>query len=362
MLFVKETSPHIRRKDSLRMMLLNVIIALAPVAIWAYIVYPLSALRILPLSVATCVLCEFLFVLITKKDPKAFTLENILSSVVTGLIYGLCLPPSLSWDNGVGYFVVVFGAAFGITIGKLVFGGIGSNIFNPAALGMIVVRIFWSSICKSDAGALGFIIMEPFDTSISVGATALSYPASLYGSVNMLDLFLGRVPGALGETFHIAILAGLVYLLVTRTIDWRVFVSYMGTFITLGLAAGIVALNKVGTNPLYFAAYQLLSGGVLFGAVFMVTDPVTGPIASPTRFIYGAFAAIMAAIIRLLGSYNEGVGLGVLLANMFACVLDNPKFSASRWNKKHLIVLGSEIGVALLIVVLTLCFKEGALK
>ena len=134
------------------MMLLNVIIALVPVTIWAAVAYPLSTLQILPLSLITCVLCEFLFILITKKNVKEFKIENILSAVITAMIYALCLPTDLGFASGTGYFVVVAGAVIGIVLGKLVFGGLGNNIFNPAALGMIVVRLFWGGISGNAAG------------------------------------------------------------------------------------------------------------------------------------------------------------------------------------------------------------------
>ena len=166
-------------------MLLNVIIALAPTAIWAAVVTPLAALRIFPLAIATCLLCEFLFVIITKKDPKAFKIENILSSIITGMIYGLCLPTEMSWDNGMGYVIVIFGAAIGIILGKLVFGGLGNNIFNPAALGMVVVRLFWGGFLSSSTASTGGFI----DGSIVAGGTSLSYGAT-YSNIANAD-FLG---------------------------------------------------------------------------------------------------------------------------------------------------------------------------
>ncbi len=349
MQLVKETAPHIKRKDSLMWMLLNVIIALAPVCIWAWVAYPLSALRIFPLSVATCLLCEFLFILITKKDPKAFKIENILSSIITALIYALCLPTDLGFASGTGYFVVVAGAAIGIILGKLVFGGLGNNIFNPAALGMIVVRLFWGGISGNAAGTAGII-----DSSITTGATALA--VENFTTVPLLDLFIGRVPGALGETFHIAILIGMVYLLITKTIDWKVLVSYLGTFVVLMLIAGVVLQAKGGELFAHYALYQLLSGGVLFGAVYMITDPVTGPVGDPARVLFGAFAGVVTVAIRLLAG-TEGVGFSILFANMIAPVLNYPQWSSSKWKKWHFISAGALAGVALLIVILPLALR-----
>lgn len=357
--FVKQSAPHIRRKDNLMWMLLNVIIALAPTAIWAAVVSPLAALRIFPLAIATCLLCEFLFVIITKKDPKAFKIENILSSIITGMIYGLCLPTEMSWGNGMGYVIVIFGAAIGIILGKLVFGGLGNNIFNPAALGMVVVRLFWGGFLSSSTTSTGGFI----DGSIVAGGTSLSYGATYSNIANadFLGMFLGRAPGALGEGFHIAILVGLAYLLITRTIDWRVFVSYFGTFAVLMLVAGIVVQTKLPTvNCGAFLLYQLLSGGILFGAVFMITDPVTGPMGGPNRVLFGIFGGFMAVLIRIVLK-TEGVAYSILFANMIAPVLDYPSWSSSTWKKHHFISTGI-IGVfGILLVVLVLMFKKGAI-
>lgn len=349
MQFVKETAPHIKRKDNLMWMLLNVIIGLAPVCIWAWVAYPLSALRIFPLALATCVLCEFLFILIVKKSVKEFKIENILSSIITGMIYSLCLPTELGFASGTGYFVVVAGAAIGIILGKLVFGGLGNNIFNPAALGMIVVRLFWGGISGNATGTAGII-----DSTITSGATALG--VSDITTVPLFDLLLGRIPGSLGETFHLAILVGLVYLLVTKTIDWKVLVSYLGTFCVLVLTAGVVLQIKGGAFFGQYALYQLLSGGVLFGAVYMITDPVTGPVGDPARVLFGAFAGVVTVAIRLLAG-TEGVGFSILFANMIAPVLNYPQWSSSRWKKWHFITAGVLAGVALLIVIVPLAMK-----
>ncbi len=350
MQFVKETSPHIKRKDSLMMMLLNVIIALMPVVIWAFVAYPLSCLRIIPLSLVTCLLCEFLFVIITKKDPKAFKIENILSSIITALIYALCLPTDLGFASGTGYFVVIAGAAIGIVLGKLVFGGLGNNIFNPAALGMIVVRLFWGGISGVTKDSSIFI-----DSSITTGATALAFDDIT--NVNLLDLFLGKIPGALGETFHIAIIIGLIYLLITKTIDWRVLVSYLGTFLALTFIAGLIYQLKGGANCVYYTIYQLMSGGVLFGAVYMITDPVTGPVGNPARVLFGAFAGVMTVVIRLFAG-TEGVGFSILFANMIAPVLNYPQWSSSKWKKWHFITAGVMASVALLVVILPLATSK----
>lgn len=353
--FIKESAPHLQKGKSLGWMLGNVLIALAPVFIWSFIIYPIPSLQIYPISIVTCLASEFVFILITKKKVSEFKIENILSAIITGIIYAMCLPTDLSFSNGLGYFIVFIGALLGMILGKLVFGGFGNNIFNPAALGMVIVRAGWGS--KLGVGE------SAFPDWVEAGGTHFFGGSfSEIANVNLLDSFLGRAPGALGETFAIAILIGLVYLLVTKTIDWRVVVSFFGTFIVLMLAAGIVVQVKLpesGVNAGKFLLYQLLSGGVLFGGVYMMTDPVTGPAGSPARYIYGAFGAIMVTFIRLF-MHVGGVGYSILFANLLACVLDYPQWTSSRWKKWHIITLPVMIVVALAAVILVLVFKEGA--
>ena len=153
-------------------------------------------------------------------------------------------------------------------------------------------------------------------------------------------MFLGRIPGTLGEVYKITILVGLVYLLVRRSADFRIVVSYLGTFTILSLTAGLglMLLNK-DINPFIFTLYSLLSGGVLFGATFMLTDPVTSPINSPSRIIYGMIAAVVTVLIRLFAALPEGVGFSILIANMIAPVLDHPDWSSSRYTWKKILAM-----------------------
>lgn len=358
--FIKKTSPYIKRKDNVKQMLFDVVIALLPTVVFAFVVFPLDALRVILLSVFTFELCEFLFVFITKKDWKAFTAVNGLSALVSGLIYGLMLPGDLSWGNGMGYFIVVIGAVIGSVFGKLVFGGFGNNIFNPAALGGIAVRLFWGGLIRPSSSNY----RADLPTDIFSGGTALG--VSSYESINQvsfLDMFLGKTAGALGEGFIITILIGLAYLLIRRTIDYRTFLSYFATFAALMLLAGIIVQSKLpDVSAWRFFLFELLAGGFFFGSVFMITDPVTGPMGSPNRVIFGMFGAIIAVFIRLFTASPEGVGYSILFANMIAPVLDYPKWSSARWKKWHFIVIGVMGVIAILAVTLVLNFKKGAIQ
>ena len=177
------------------------------------------------------------------------------------------------------------------------------------------------------------------------GATPLSVVnGGALANINnfqLLDMFLGRIPGTLGEVYKITILVGMVYLLIRRSADYRIMASYFGTFILLMLIAGIsvFTLNN-DVNPFMFLLYQLLSGGVLFGGVFMLTDPVTSPINSPTRIIYGMVAAVATVLIRLFAALPEGVGFSILIANMVAVVLDHYEWSNPRYTWKKFLAMG----------------------
>lgn len=172
------------------------------------------------------------------------------------------------------------------------------------------------------------------------------------------DMFFGRIPGTLGEVYKLTILVGMVYLLIRRSADWRIIASYLGTFTFLSLIVGlsVFGLNS-NVNPWLFTLYSLFSGGVLFGAVFMLTDPVTSPINSPSRVMFGMIAAVSTVFIRFLAALPEGVGFSILIANMVACVLDHYEWSSPLYTKKKI------IGMVCLVVIpalaLFLCIYFG---
>jgi electron transport complex protein RnfD len=319
---------------------------------------------------------EFVFVLIKNRLPvdgnkhtlkeqflhgvKAWDINHFLVPCISGILFALVLPAKTTSPSGYIYFIVVIGALFGSIVGKLVFGGTGHNIFNPAIVGFIFTKECFGSFYRS--------YLPNYAGEVTTGGTFLgnvsstnSYllNSSAYGNYNLLDL----VPrhrrgsmGTLGETCKLAILIGLAYLLVRRTVDWRVVVSYLGTFIVLMLFAGIIVqVNVAGVNAFQFMLYQLMSGGVLFGATYMITDPVTMPITRPSRVMYGMIAAVATVFIRLfVNGYNyvyEGVAFSILIANMFAPVLDYYKWSTNKYTWKNLLAMGL-IGVVSIAVVL----------
>lgn len=373
---IKESAPHIRRKDSLNRMMLDVVISLMPVVIYSLIISPVAAIRNLLISIVTMELCEFCFVLIMNRIPydgtkhtlkeqfkhqiKFYRLSNFMVPLVSAIIYALIMPTSM--EEGYGYliyFALITGAIFGLSIGKLVFGGTGNNIFNPAAVGMVFAKLCFGS------HYLYYYPSKVIDGSVvSAGATSLgSNNVDLANGIfnadgySLLDLFLGKCPGLMGEICKVAILIGLVYLIVRHTIDWRITASYVGVLFLYMIIAGLIMYSSKKINPFYFATYQLLSGGVIFGAVYMATDPVTSPITKPGRIMYGVILATCTTFIRLFASLPEGVVYSILIGNMLTSVIDYPKWSTNKFNLKNILIPVGIFVFFTLIMVWALCVE-----
>src|SRR5574344_501951 len=387
---ITEQSPHIRRKDSLNRMMIDVLIALAPVTIFALIVYKWFAVRNILVSVATMALCEFLFLviknLIAKKKGKklleGYHLSTFLVPAVSGLIYGLITPATYwglnadgsisysasainlnAWTEGYAYLVLIVGAMFGIIVGKFIlsaFMGTGHNVLNPAATGFVFSKfVFGARYAVSDYATTAF------DWTIT-GATTLHYNggsgmfgAESYTGENLWQLIIGETGGLMGETCKIAILIGLVYLLIRHTVDWRTVASFFGTFIVGLLFVGIlVHAYNPEINVFMFMLVQLFAGGVIFGGTFMLTDPVTGPLTKPAKVMFGMIVAICTLFFRYLVAGGEhyifeGMAISILIGNAVVPLLDYNKWNSNEFNKTNIIVLACFPVV--LIGVLMLC-------
>ncbi len=369
MTIIKENAPHLRRKANVTRMMMDVLIALAPTLIFSCVVYPVNTIVNLVISLAVMIGAEFVFIGLKNMYPKDdvkrtfkdkfehsykgnFTINNILTPAISAVIFTLIMPA------GAPIYAVIIGALVGIVIGKLVFGGLGSNIFNPAAVGMLFAKLCFGSQYVTYVPTWYYSIPDAAAGATPLGlinggslANITQYP--------LLDMFLGRIPGTLGEVYKITIIIGLVYLLIRRSCDYRIVVSYFGTFALLSLIAGlsIFGLNQ-DVNPFNFMLYSLLSGGVLFGGTFMLTDPVTSPINSPSRYIYGMVAAVATIFIRLFAALPEGVGFSILIANMVAVVLDHYEWSNPRYTWKKFLAMGLIIVISALVIFLAI-FKGG---
>ena len=371
MAIFKENAPHLRRKASVTRMMVDVLIALAPTLIFSFIVYPIKTLIFYLISVAIMIGSEFVYTGLKNMMPNdgqrhsfkerftyaykgKFNQNNILTCAISAIIFTLIMPA------GAPIYAVIIGALAGIILGKLVFGGLGSNIFNPAAVGMVFAKVCFGSQYAKNVPTWFYTVAD-----VEVAPTVLTNTAqdglngliANFNNANLLDMFLGKMYGTLGEVYAITILIGAIYLLIRRSADIRVMLPYLGAFALFSLVAGLGFFAVDGTtNPFTFTLFMLLSGGVLFGGVFMLTDPVTSPINAPSRIIYGIVAAVFTILIRLFAALPEGVGFSILIANMIACVLDYPEWISSRYTWKKFLAMGLLIVVPAVTIFLVIKF------
>lgn len=371
---VKEQSPHLRKQPSVARMMADVLIALLPVTVFSIVVHRWKAVIIIAISLIVMILAEFVYFGIKNKMQydgtkhtfkekfkvaySKYTINNILAPAVSAVIFAMILPASTA-DKP---YVIIVGALAGIILGKLVFGGLGSNIFNPAAVGMVVAKVSF--------GSTAFIYTSDPFYEVSLGGTILTsiknsgYVMVTNPSNNILGLFLGNCAGTLGEVSALCIIVGALYLLIRRSADFRPMLAYIGTFFILMLVAGLCIGSKIGFQNNFYGKFiltELLSGGLLFGAVFMITDPVTSPVNRPGRYIYGMIAGITTVFIRLFAALPEGVVFSILIANMLAPVIDYYKWSGNKFTPKKLIWIGSILVVSIAIVIIVL-LSPGVVK
>jgi len=310
-LYIVSTSPHAHEGSSVQRIMLDVIVALLPAMIAAACLFGWHALRLIMTCVTTCVLTEAICRKMMNRDAGI----TDLSAVVTGILLAFNLPPSLpSW-------MAALGSVAAIAIAKQLFGGIGYNPFNPALVGRVVLLIsFPAAMTKwHDAlnparwTSLGWIDAITTATPLGTAKTAISAGQSVpvpWDQVTMLDFFLGRMSGCVGETSALALILGGVYLLCRRCISWHIPVFYIGTAV---LFAGVLRLVSQETNmPMMF---HVLSGGLMLGAFFMATDMVTSPITKSGMMIFGAGCGLLTMVIRRWGGYPEGASFAILLMN-----------------------------------------------
>ena len=287
-------SPHITSSNSTQRTMLDVIIALVPVSIAAVILFGIPALLVIAVCVISAVAGEAIFNIAVKKEQTV----GDLSAVVTGLILALNLPANVPlWQAAVG-------SLFAIIIVKGVFGGLGKNIVNPAIAARVFMLIAFGSMTKA---------AFPSGLDATSGATPLTELAN-DKAVNLLDLFLGKCGGALGETCTVALLIGGIYLLARKVITWHIPVAFIGTTFLFTFAVE-------GWNIETTLAW-VLSGGLVLGAFFMATDYVTSPATAKGKLIFGIGAGVITVLIRFWGGYPEGVSFAILLMNIVNPYID----------------------------------------
>ena len=376
MIIVKESAPHLRKKSTVTRMMVDVLIALAPTLIFAFAVYHIYVISTYLISLFCMIGSEFVYVGLKNMMPKdglkhsfkekfayaykgKFNQNNVLTAAISAVIFMLIMPVAMKLPNGTiipPIYPAIVGSLVGIWFGKLVFGGTGSNIFNPAAVGMVFAKLCFGSSYLTYVDNWFYKLPDGVAGATPLGLLNGGSYANI-GSYPLTSLLFGQIPGTVGEVFKITIIVGLIYLLIRRSVDWRIVVSYFGTFICLMLIAGlgVFALNKA-VNPGLFALYGILSGGVLFGGVFMLTDPVTSPINPPSRVMYGIIAAVITVFIRLFAALPEGVAFSILIANMLAAFLDHYEWSSSKYTWKKILAICLLVAIPALFTFLIIRF------
>ena len=306
--FIVSSSPHIRTADTTPRIMLDVLIALLPTSIAGCILFGWRALLVLAVCVASSVLSEYVFNIVTKKEQTI----GDLSAVVTGLLLGL------NRHAKAPIWQCVIGSVFAIIVVKCLFGGLGANFANPAITGRIFLLICFAGTIGGGANVLSDV-KEGAELVTSATPLGTLNQGSVEGLPSLLDMFLGRNGGAIGEVSAIALLIGFVYLVVRRVIHVETPLVFIGT-VFLG------ALIITG-SPLV-ALYHVLAGGVLLGAIFMATDYVTTPITRSGKMIFCVGAGIITVLIRFYGSYPEGVSFSILLMNILSPYIE-------KWTAPH---------------------------
>lgn len=300
-------APHIHANDSVRKNMLNVIIALLPAYCVSLFAFGLGTLIVTLISVGSCVLFEWL---ISKFLLKRKATLGDLSAVVTGLLLAFNVPSNLPW------WIVIIGALVAIGVAKMSFGGLGQNLFNPALVGRVFLLIAFPVQMTTWPKPLGWATSY-VDAQTEATPLALMKQAVKSGDATILDqlpslwhMLTGYMGGSLGEISALALLAGGIYLLCTRTITWHIPVSI---FATIAAFAGIQNLCGVAgaASPLT----HLLTGGVMLGAIFMATDYVTSPMTGWGQIIYGIGIGLLVMVIRTWGAYPEGMSFAILIMN-----------------------------------------------
>jgi Na+-translocating ferredoxin:NAD+ oxidoreductase subunit D len=351
---IRQTSPYVRKAISTKRMMTDVIIALIPVVLFSIYRFGMDAIIRILVSIVVMVGLEALafgmmhspenhknFFARLKSRYKDYTVNNVVIPMVSAIIFAMIIPSKLP------IYAVVVGAAFGIIVGKMMFGGTGGNIFNVAAIGRIFIGLALTDMFTGTYMGIDFVAGGTALTTIKGG---LGFPGAL-NSYGLLDLFVGNIPGSMGEISALAILIGGAYLFIRRSADYRGPLSAVITFV---LMMTVLAIKLYPGQVLEYVLFQLLAGGLMFGAVYMITDPVTSPVTRPGRWLYGLIVGAVVVLIRLFGAYPEGVAFALLIGNMFVPLIDYYKWSTNKFKPSFI------IGYAIILIALGAIVYFGA--
>jgi len=338
-------SPHLHEGSTTAKIMISVIVCLLPAGIWGIAIFGIYSLYVILASIAASVLTEY----IIARLQGRFTL-NDWSAVLTGLLIGYNMPPS------VPIYIPVIASVFAMAVVKMAFGGLGRNWMNPALAGRVFCTFSWTGLMTTwkaplnwgadavtSASVLGFVKAGMLDFEGAVRGpvqflASKGYPTSGLGSsgrgglpallapLGKLfpegygDLFIGNIPGCIGEVSVILLVLGSIYLFVKKIITWEIPVAYIGSFsLFIWFLGGRPFGGGVFTGDVLF---HLMAGGLMLGALYMATDMVTSPLTRRGMIIYGVGAGFLTFLIRIYGSFPEGVSLAIIIMNMFVPLIN----------------------------------------
>lgn len=306
-------SPHVHSEDSIKKNMYGVLIALIPAFIVSLVYFGLGALIVTATSVAACLFFEWAIGKFLLK--KETTTISDGSAIITGVLLAFNLPSNLP------VWIIILGALFAIGVGKMSFGGLGNNPFNPALAGRVFLLLSFPVQMTSwpVAGQLtAYTDATTAATPLALMKQAIQGNADAFAQIpDAWNLFIGHNGGCLGEVSAAALILGLIYMLWKKIITWHVPVSILATvFVFLGI------MHLVNPQAYVSPVIQLLTGGLMLGAIFMATDYVTSPMTKKGMLIYGVCIGLLTVVIRLFGAYPEGMSFAILIMNAFTPLIN----------------------------------------
>ncbi len=303
-------SPHVHTSDSTQKIMYRVVYAMLPLLVWSVFVFGLAALWVTLIAVVSSLTFEYLIQKFLMKVKPSITDG---SALITGLLLAFNVPSNIPW------WIIVIGAMAAIGIGKLSFGGLGSNIFNPALVGRVFLLISFpvqmtSWPVNTQSGIDGVTSATPL--GLIKEGTSMSEILNSLPTIS--DMLIGNTGGSLGEISAILIILGGLYMLWKKVITWHIPVSVIGTVAAIAAIAWLID-PEVYINP----GYHILTGGLMLGAIFMATDMVTSPMTPKGQIIFGVGIGLITISIRMFGSYPEGISFAILIMNAFTPLINN---------------------------------------
>ena len=300
------SSPHVHSPVTTQTIMRDVLIALLPALAGSVYFFGLRALTVTLVSVAACVFFEWAYCKVMKMHCKIYD----LSACVTGVLLAFVCPVTIP------YWTIILGAAFSILLVKMLFGGLGRNIVNPALAGRAflfswpVIMSTWTKVGFSNAVS----VISP--DAVTAATPLANMHQGLMCEESVLDLFLGNVGGCIGETSALLLLIGFAYLLWRKVITARIPLAFIGTVAVLSF------LFPQGNDRIGWMTAQVFGGGLMLGAIFMATDYVTSPVTKLGQIVFGIGCGVLTILIRYFGGYNEGVSYAILIMNCCVVLLD----------------------------------------